>query len=74
MRHWLYRGLEVRFPGTTTHARELIAQVLVLGAQDGDVRRLCLNEVQQLDDDRARYQIGNRVRVEVRNLHMQVVY
>jgi hypothetical protein len=62
------------FPRTTLQARKLIMQLLIRSAQSSNVRRLCLNEVQQLDDDRAHRQIGNCVRVELRNLHFYVIY
>ncbi len=51
-----------------------IPQILVFNPQDGVLSRQRLDDVQQLDHDLAGCQIGNAIGVEVRYLHILVVY
>ena len=72
MRRRLDRGLDIRLTRASLQACELIAQLLDFNPLCGVLGGKCLNEVQQLDYDLTRLQIGNRVGVEVRNLHTHV--
>ena len=74
MQRRLDRGLDIWLPRAALQSRELITQLLVFDTQGDVLGGKRLNEVQQLDHNLMRRQIGNRVGVNVKNLHLQVVY
>ena len=74
-RAWRRRGwFDIRLRRASLQPCVLITQLLNLNPQCHILGGERLNDVQQLDHDLARGQIGNAVGVEVRYLHMRVVY
>ena len=72
-RRWGGR-LEVRLARTSLQPCVLITQILVFNPQGSDLCCLHLYEVEQLDHDLTGCQIGDGCWIDVRNLHIPVVY
>ena len=63
------RGFDGRFARATLEPRQLITQLLVFSAQGLILGHQRLDQVEQLPDELPSGRVGDRIKVDVRNLH-----